>query len=198
MINPRKLKFFRRQEKFRFDGPDGRAYYWYVLDEKDYDSICSKDCGKYKGVMMHAIISSAGILSLDRMQGSIIADIWKELLLSKVLPSIHSVHGEQFKYQMDNTSCYKNKETLKDLESYGFSFLDWPALSPDLIPVENKWSIIVRKVYEDGVNYENEEDLQAGIQRAGRKNKKKLILPLINSFQKRLTELLKRGGKYVQ
>ncbi|KAA6360244.1 MAG: hypothetical protein EZS28_044229 [Streblomastix strix] len=178
---PKKTEIiFSDEKKFRYDKPDGWAYYWYSLDEKDDDSLYNKDQGKFKGVMVHATISSAGILSLDRLQGSITADVWLELLPSKILPSIHNAHGKQFKYQIDNASCYKNKETLKDLE------------------IENIWSFMVRKVYVDLVNYENEEDLQAEIQRAGRKITKKDILPLINSFKKRLTELLKRGGKNVQ
>ena len=41
--------------------------------------------------------------------------------------------------------------------------LDWPALSPDLNPVENVWALMVRNIYKNGTQYEDKVSLKAAI-----------------------------------
>ncbi len=41
--------------------------------------------------------------------------------------------------------------------------LDWSALSPDLNPMENTWSILSRKIYENGKQYTSVNDLKTAI-----------------------------------
>ena len=41
--------------------------------------------------------------------------------------------------------------------------MDWPPQSPDLSPIENMWSIIKRKVYENGRQFGNKKDLWEAI-----------------------------------
>ncbi|KAA6366572.1 MAG: hypothetical protein EZS28_037902 [Streblomastix strix] len=135
------------------------AYYWVQLgDEKD-EVIYSNDYRKFKGVMVHATISKEGLHTVDRMYGEVNAESSSGLLLSEVIPSIHAAHGTNFVYQMDNASINKKKEIIEYLEAYGFSFLNYPALSPDLNPVENFSTLLVRRVYADGKSYTNEDVL---------------------------------------
>ncbi|KAA6394046.1 MAG: putative Transposable element Tc3 transposase [Streblomastix strix] len=128
---------FSDENNFRFDSPDGQAYYWFYLGEKEDEAIFSKDYGKFMGIMCYLAVSRAGILSMDRMLGKVNSESWCELLYSNIILEIHSEHGDAFIYQMDNASVHKKKEVLEFLKKIGFKFLDWPALSPDLNPVVN-------------------------------------------------------------
>ncbi|KAA6403671.1 MAG: putative Transposable element Tc3 transposase, partial [Streblomastix strix] len=189
---------FQDEKKFRYDGPDGWAYYWIQLgDEKD-EVIYSKDYGKFKRVIVHATISQEGLLTVDRMYGKMNAESWSGLLLSEVIPSIHAAHGTNFVQQMDKASVHKKKEIIEHLKSCGFSLLNWPAFSPDLNPVESFWALLVRRVYADGKSYTNEDELWEGIKFAAAKITTLDVKPFVDSFRRRLCAVLKRGGKYVQ
>ncbi|KAA6363933.1 MAG: putative Transposable element Tc3 transposase [Streblomastix strix] len=155
---------FNDKKKFRFDGPDGWAYYWFCLGEKEDEAIFSKDYGKFKGVMCHLVVSSAGILLIDRVLGKVNAESWCELLQSNILPEIHSKYGNAFINQMDYASVHKKKEVLEYLKTIGFKFFDYLALSPDLNPVENLLALMTRRVYSESMSYSNETQLWDGIQ----------------------------------
>jgi transposase len=43
--------------------------------------------------------------------------------------------------------------------------MDWPALSPDLNPVENIWGMLAKRVYGEGIQFENIGLLEAAVRR---------------------------------
>ncbi|KAA6359517.1 MAG: hypothetical protein EZS28_044956 [Streblomastix strix] len=64
---------FIDEKKFIYDGPDGRMYYWWHVSDNPGTVHMSKDFGKFKGVMVHMAISTAGILSLTRVRSKMTA-----------------------------------------------------------------------------------------------------------------------------
>lgn len=53
-------------------------------------------------------------------------------------------------FHQDNAPIHKASCTKRWLEEFGIKLLPWPALSPDLNPIEDLWSILERKVYGQG------------------------------------------------
>lgn len=69
--------------------------------------------------------------------------------------------------------------------------LSWPAKSPDLNPIENLWGLLSRRVYVEGKQYANVQELKDLIRRAWQGIGDKVYLKLISSMKNRLLEVLK-------
>ena len=55
------------------------------------------------------------------------------------------------------------------LQSWNIQLLDWPALSPDLSPIENLWDILTAKVYAHVKQYDTFKQVKSAIVQRGRK-----------------------------
>ena len=78
------------------------------------------------------------------------------------------------------------------LTKFGFKearFMLWPACSPDLNPIENFWSILKRKIYEDGKQYSSKNCLWEAIQNCA--------ASVDNSMNNRLIKLMGAKGGYI-
>lgn len=57
----------------------------------------------------------------------------------------------RWRFQQDNDPAHRGWPAMKFLEDHKIPLLKWPPRSPDLSPIENIWSIMVRKIREDQV-----------------------------------------------
>ena len=74
--------------------------------------------------------------------------------------------------------------------------MDWPALSPDLNPIENLWGIVVRKVYDQGKKYDSKVSLTGAIMKSWSEIDDQTVKNLINSMKNRCIEVIAaKGGK---
>ena len=93
---------------------------------------------------------------------------------------------------------HKSASTIAWLTENNISFMDFPAKSPDLNPLENMWGILSRMVYENGKQYYSVSELGAVILKAWDKI---LILTrknLAKTFQNRLLEVILVKGKHTK
>ncbi len=80
-------------------------------------------------------------------------------------------------------------------ENRHITLLEWPALSPDLNPVENLWAKMVREVYRDGRQYDNTIQLKEAIQQAWDTIDEDYIADLVNSMKDRIYNLIVNNGR---
>lgn len=92
-------------------------------------------------------------------------------------------------FQQDNASIHKSAETTKWFEEQDIKVPIWPACSPDLNPIENLWSTLSFKVYDEGRRQFNSvQELQTAIEvewnKLTHKDFKKLIISMLDRVQK--------------
>lgn len=71
--------------------------------------------------------------------------------------------GEDIVFQQDNASIHTAGHTRQFLRERNIPLLDWPACSPDLNPIENLWGWLARRVYSNGKQFANVNDLKSAI-----------------------------------
>ncbi|POM66382.1 Transposase [Phytophthora palmivora] len=98
-------------------------------------------------------------------------------------------------FQHDNASIHASHSTKDFLKSCDVTVLDWPALSPDLNPIENVWGIIAREVYHGGKQYMTPQDLKSAIQGAWENLELSRLRSLVKSMPDRASDVLEAKGK---
>ena len=102
-------------------------------------------------------------------------------------------------FMQDNASVHTAKVVKAYLKSSKINVLDWPALSPDLNPIENVWSQMQKKVYERmrlGSLIKNKEDLLSLVKRCFFEVcNPKYLSSLYNSMPKRIRAVIDQNGQ---
>uniref|UniRef100_H3G5W4 Tc1-like transposase DDE domain-containing protein n=1 Tax=Phytophthora ramorum TaxID=164328 RepID=H3G5W4_PHYRM len=113
-----------------------------------------------------------------------------------LLPFAHLNYGIDFIFQQDNASIHASKRTKEFFSEQDIRLLDWPSKSPDLNPIENLWSIMSRRVYANGRQFDSVPQLKAALFAAWESIPHALLMSLIESMPRRCIEVLdKKGNK---
>ena len=100
----------------------------------------------------------------------------------------------------DNAPSYAAHYTQEVLTKFRFKeacLMLWPACSPDLNRIENFWSMLKRKVYEDCKQYSSKNCLWEAIQSCAVDVDKDTIKTLTDSMNNRLIKVMGAKEGYV-
>jgi transposase len=103
-------------------------------------------------------------------------------------------HPDGYVFQQDNASIHTSFETRAFFEEHNVPLLGWPALSPDLNPIENVWGCLARMVYANGRQFSTIGELEGEILRQWKALEHDLFLKLIGSMKSRCIDVLEGKG----
>lgn len=187
---------FSDEKKFNLDGPDGYHYYWH--DKRVKEINYSKRVQGGGSIMIWIGLSYKSLTPVYFISTKMNSVKYTVLLQRALVPFSRSIYNENFIFQHDNAPCHRARNTKNWLEENNINTLEWPARSPDLNPVENLFGIICKDVYKNGKQFQKVNDLKNAIISSVEKIPKETLENLINSMQKRLTEVLKNFGASIK
>lgn len=187
-----KRVIFSDEKKWNLDGPDGCHYYWHDLrTEPHYFKKRGHGGGS---VMTWAAFGVNGKTELKVIHGRINSKDYQELLAGALLPVGEAIGDPQWIFRQDNAPIHTSHSTMAWFQEHGVRVLPWPALSPDLNPIENVWGIMARRVYANGRQFDNVAELRDAITMAWDAIDEPLRDRLLTGMHSRCVELIKNHG----
>lgn len=182
------------EKKFNLDGPDGNNYYWHdIRKEKLFSTRRGMGGGS---VMVWASFCANGTSDICFIKGRINAIGYQDILKNHLEDIGAKVGAKDWLFQQDNAPIHRAKVNQGWFKSKKIEVIDWPALSPDLNPIENLWGILVRRVYAEGRVFQSAEELKKVIEDEWSKITQEELKALVDSMPNRIFEVIRlQGGK---
>jgi transposase len=183
---------FSDEKKWNLDGPDGMRYEW--VDTRRPKELNVRRHTGGGGVMIWGAFRADTKSELKFVDGKQDSVKYVSTLRTHLQPFIDA---ENHIFQQDNAAIHKSRYTMNWLQAQGIDVMDWPALSPDLNPIENLWGIMTQQVYEGGKQYNTKDELKKAVLAAWAAIPPKTLTDLTLSMRKRCIRVLVRRGAYI-
>jgi len=187
--------FFSDEKKWNLDGPDGLKYYWHCLRNDPSVAFSRQNGGGT--LMVWGAFFADGRAELAFLDGNQNADDYIHTLSEYLLPVTFGHFGCEAIFQQDNASIHTAARTKAFFDEVALDVMDWPALSPDLNPIENVLGYLSQVVYGDGKQYETKDQLKTAIQRAWSAMDQNYLRHLVQGMPGRCTSVLKAHGEHI-
>lgn len=187
---------FTDEKKFNLDGADGYCYYYHDL-RKEEQFISRRQHGG-GSVMLWGSISYKGVVELSVMEGRQDSKKYLDILKNAKLKIRDVMGADNWILQQDNAAIHTAKLIKTWLKEEKITYLDWPALSPDLNIIENVWGWLSRKVYENGRQFSSKNQLLNTIKSEWEKIPQSYIKTLYESMPNRIFDVINKNGSWTK
>lgn len=187
---------FSDEKKFNLDGPDGYQMSWQDL-RVPRPTRCARN---FQGgsLMLWAAFGYRGKSNICFISNKMNAERYVELLDSELIEFAGSNYGDSWIFQQDNAPIHNARHTKKFFEERNIPVLKWPAVSPDLNPIENLWGILSKAVYNNGRQFDNLKSLKTAIVEEWAKLDEEILRRLIDSMPRRITSVQINRGNHTK
>jgi len=148
-------------------------------------------------VMAYAIIGIGFRWITVEDRTSYTAKKWNDEMLSKAIPALRNqTKAHNALLQMDNAPCHSEAKAYLNRRGISMIPFDWPGQSCDCNPTELVWSMLQRRVSEEGPT--GLDELKAFIYQEFRKIPQSTIDDLVRSFVPTCEKVLRAEGRTVK
>ena len=196
---------FSDESRFCVDHADGRFRVYRRTGER-YADACVMEQGRLGGAN---IMVWGGIAYGERTQlvvlnfqdngpgrGLTARRYIDQVLRPHVVPFFAQHPG--YLFQQDNARAHSAFLTQNFLQANGIHVLDWPALFPDLAPIEHLWDELGRRIHNRRRQPTNVNELQAALRQEWNNMPQAFINRLVNSMRRRCTAVVNADGGHTR
>lgn len=184
---------FSDESKFCLFGSDGIQWVRRPRSAR-YDPKYQTPTVKYGGgsVMIWGCFSASGVGPLIRINGTMNAIMYAEIMEQHMLPFGNDQMPVGWKFQQDNDPKHRAGHVTRWFQSNNVEVIQWPSQSPDLNPIEHLWEELDRRTRN--VKVKNADEKFQLLQREWANIDRTTINRLINSMANRCREVIKNKG----
>ena len=185
---------FSDESKFNLLYSDGKTSVWREPGSR-FEKCNITETKKFGGgsVMVWACFSYYGVGKIYFIDGIMDAPKYVSILSSCLPPSLESMGLSEFIFQQDNDSKHTASVTKRFFSNRSIKVMPWPAMSPDMNPIENLWGYVKERVAES--EPKTIRELRDAIERAWYEIPPEKYQKYAMSFSKRALALCRsRGG----
>lgn len=185
----------KRFQCFRADGRD-RVY---RRRQERYADPCVRQVNRWGGpsVMVWAAISANHRTDLVFIEGNLNGVRYRdEVLRPAVLPFMDQI-GAGALFQHGNARPHVARACTNFLEENDVHTLPWPAISPDLNPIENVWDLLSVRVRQRAHPAETQQQLRAALEEEWAAIPQDQIRHYCRSMRRRIIAVLDANGGHV-
>ena len=147
------------------------------------------------GVTIWGAFHHGGKCDLHIVDGNLDQYQYLQILEEKLLPFARLTFGHNFVYQDDNARPHRARTVVNFMETEGIEHMEWPAVSPDMNPIENMWSEVTRTMDASANQPTNLAELRQAVIDAWQALPLQTLATLIDSMPRRVQALYDaRGG----
>ena len=183
------------ESKFKLHRSDGRQWHW-VPKSMPAHKRPTQGTVKFGGgsIMVWGCFSTAGVGNLTKIDGTMDASYYVDILADNLPESIEDLHGQNHViFQQDNDPKHSAKLTKAFLAEQNIEVMKWPAQSPDLNPIEHLWDELERRVHQNS-HFRTTEELWAAMQAEWMKITPDVTQKLVRSRANRIQQVIDNKG----
>lgn len=187
---------FSDESRFLVYPQDGRV----MIRRQTHESL-NEDCVLPRvqagggGVTVWGAFHSTGKCDLHVLEGNLNQHQYRRILETKMLPFARQHFRANFVFQDDNATPHRTQMIRDFLEQEGVEHMGWPALSPDMNPIENLWADLSRALTNLDDTPTNVADLTQAVINCWRDIPVQTLTTLVASMPRRVRALYNaRGG----
>ena len=139
---------FSDESKFNLSFADGRRRVWRRPNNRYVDNnVMERDRFGGGSVMVWGGFSSEHRTPLHVFQGTVTGQRYRDEVLLPVVVPFFQEHQDLDTFQHDNARAHTSRVAVASLEEANIAVMPWPALSPDMAPIEHAWDELGRRVH---------------------------------------------------
>ena len=162
------------------------------------DCVCPTVLAGGCGITILGAFHAGGKCDLHVLDGNLNQHKCFEIWDKKLLPFARATFQNNFVFQDDNAPAHRARTITNNLEQQGVEHLEWPAVSPDMNPIENVWAEMTHYMNNLDVGPTNLLELRQVIDDAWHNIAVQTLASLVKSMPRRLETLRQSRRGYTK
>ena len=180
---------------------DGRARVWRQRNTSFQDNhILGTTAFGGRGVTVWGCFSFDCKLDLYVLDGNLTDQKYRDNVLApRVVPHFDNrALADRPMFMDDNARPNRTRIVQHFLQQEAVQTIPWPAMSPDMNPIEYVWDFIGRKINQRNPKCQNIDELRTAVLQEWQQFPQERRSRLVRSMTRRVTELYNKRGGYTR